>query len=181
MNPEQARQLRDAINNRSHREQGLVQQYDSIKTRRLHFAALPGEPDAANAASDDSNANANTVARAQPPQETQVELVRQLLDGIDGLTVVTLAPHCLQVTYTLTEFTLAGLEKALISQGFRFQNSWYRRLERSLIHFWEETQLRNMRVPQRLIKKSNEVYVKAWEQHPHGDCDETPLELREQR
>ncbi|SMB24008.1 conserved protein of unknown function [Sterolibacterium denitrificans] len=154
MNPEQARKLRDAVRHRSHRDQGLVHQYDSAKTRLLRFDALLAE---------------------------QTEQVRQLLDGIDGLEVVTVAPNCLRVSYNLTEYTLKGLEKALISQGFRFQGSRYRKLERALIHFWEETQLRNMRVPQRLIKKSNEVYVKAWEQHPHGDRDDTPVELREER
>ena len=38
-----------------------------------------------------------------------------------------------------------------------------------------------MRMPQRLIKKSNEIYVKAWEHHAHGDHDDTPLELREDK
>ncbi|MBV2234263.1 MAG: hypothetical protein KUL75_01845 [Sterolibacterium sp.] len=154
MNLEQARKLRDAVRHRSHRHQGLVCQHDSAKTRLLHFDSLLA---------------------------AQTEQVRQLLDGIDGLTVTCVAQNCLQVSYNLTEYTLAGLEKALTSQGFRFQQSWYRSLERALIHFWEETQLRNMRVPQRLIKKSNEVYVKAWEQHPHGDHDDTPRELREER
>lgn len=154
MNPEQARKLRDAVRHRSHRDQGLMRQHDSAKTRILRFDALLAE---------------------------QTEQVRQLLGGIDGLEVVTVAPNCLQVTYNLTEYTLMGLEKALVSQGFSFQDTLYRKLERALIHFWEETQLRNMRVPQRLIKKSNEVYVKAWEQHPHGDHDDTPVELRDER
>jgi hypothetical protein len=50
----------------------------------------------------------------------------------------------------------------------------YSKLMRTVVYFCEETQMRNMRVPERLIKKSHEVYSKAWEHHPHGDHDETP-------
>lgn len=154
MNPERARKLRDEVRHRSHRGQGLARQYGSDKKRLLRLDALRPE---------------------------QTEQVRQLLDGIEGLKVVAIGTGCLEIRYDLTEYTLEGLEKALISQGYSFQDSIYRRVERALIYFWEETQLRNMRVPQRLLKKSNEVYVKAWEQHPHGDHDDTPVELREER
>ncbi len=154
MNPERARLLRDAIRHRSHRDQRLARRYGTDKKRHLRFDNLHPE---------------------------QTEQVRLLLDGIDGLTVSQAKGGGLIVCYNLTEYTLAGLEKALISQGFRFQDSLFRRIERALIHFWEETQLRNMRVPERLLKKSNEVYVKAWEQHPHGDHDDTPVDLREER
>lgn len=154
MNPERARQLRDAVRHRSHRGQGFVRQYGSDKRRWLRFDALHPE---------------------------QAEQVRALLDGIDGLAVLSVGTACLEVRYDLSDYTLAGLENALISQGYCFRHSLYRRIERALIHFWEETQLRNMRMPQRLLKKSNEVYVKAWEHHPHGDHDETPVELREER
>lgn len=155
MNPERARKLRDELRHRSHRHHGLTPQPGSQKQRRLHFDALRPE---------------------------QAEQVRQLLTGIEGLRVDSTDKNdCLVVCYDLTEYTLEGLEKALISQGFHFHNSLYCKLQRALVYFWEETQLRNMRMPQRLIKKSNEVYVKAWEQHPHGDHDDTPAELREER
>ncbi|MBP9714149.1 MAG: hypothetical protein KBD60_10730 [Sterolibacterium sp.] len=156
MNPERARQLRDAIRHRSHRGQGFVRQSGSDKTRWLRFDALHPE---------------------------QTEQVRALLDGIEGLTVLRVNADGLglEVRYDLSDYTLAGLENALASQGYSLRRSLYRRLERALIHFWEETQLRNMRLPQRLLKKSNEVYVKAWEHHPHGDHDDTPADLREER
>ncbi|MBP9218141.1 MAG: hypothetical protein KBD39_05385 [Sterolibacterium sp.] len=154
MNPERARQLRDAIRHRSHRDQKLARRYGTDKKRRLYFDNLHPE---------------------------QTEQVRQLLDGIEGLTVTTTSGRCLVVRYNLTEYTLAGLEKALASQGFRLQDTLLHRWFRALIHFWEDTQLRNLRLPERLLKKSNEVYVKAWEHHPHGDHDETPVELREER
>ena len=70
---------------------------------------------------------------------------------------------------------------ALVRQGFHLDNSMYSKLMRTVVYFCEETQMRNMRVPERLIKKSHEVYSKAWEHHPHGDHDETPPELRQER
>ncbi len=154
MNPERARELRDAVRHRSHRGQGLVRQYGSDKKRLLRFDALHAE---------------------------QAEQVSELLGGIEGLKVTRIKAGCLEIHYDLTEYTLEGLEKTLTSQGFRFRNTLFHKIERALIYFWEETQLRNMGVPQRLIKKSNEVYIKAWEQHPHGDHDDTPVELREER
>ena len=154
MNPELARKLRDEVRNRSHRHHGLAPQFGSGKQRALHFDALRPE---------------------------QVDQVVELLAGIEGLTVTSAAGSCLIVHYDLTEYTLEGLEKALVSQGFQFRNSFYRKIQRAFIYFWEETQLRNMHMPQRLIKKSNEVYVKAWEHHPHGDHDDTPADLREER
>lgn len=85
----------------------------------------------------------------------------------------------LLVTYDLAHYSLLSIEQALAVQGFVLDDSLISRLKRSLTHFCEETQRRNAQSPQRLIKQSNQVYVKAWEHHPHGDHDETPPELRE--
>ncbi len=155
MNPEQARELRDELRHRSHRHQGLVSQPGSRKHRELFFDKQhPG----------------------------QVEQARCLLSGVEGIEVKSTANEfSLSIEYDLTDYTLKGLETALTSQGFHLHDSLYSKLQRALIYFSEETQLNNMRMPQRLIKKSNEVYVKAWEHHPHGDHDDTPADLREER
>ena len=110
----------------------------------------------------------------------QVEQARQLLAGLEGMEVSP-AAHGLKVRYEITDYTLEGIEKALVSQGFQLETSLYSKILRNLVYFCEETQLRNMRMPERLIKKSNEIYVKAWEHHAHGDHDDTPLELREDK
>lgn len=154
MNPERARVLRDELRHRSHRHQGLAPHEGSRKRRELRF--------------DERHSG-------------QAEQAHQLLCGVDALTVTAGSANRLIIEYDLTEYTLAGLEKALASQGFLFDDSLFCKLRRALIHFLEETQLRNMRMPHRLLKKSNEVYVKAWEQHSHGDHDDTPAELREER
>lgn len=85
----------------------------------------------------------------------------------------------LHVTYDLAHYSLRKIEAALEEQGFHLDDTLISRLKRSLTHYCEETRSRNATSPQRLIKQSNQVYVKAWEHHPHGDHDDTPPELRE--
>lgn len=85
----------------------------------------------------------------------------------------------LSVRYELSHHSLRELEACLAEQGFTLDQSWVSRIRRAFAHFCEDTQTRNASSPQRLIKQSNQVYVKAWEHHPHGDHDDTPVELRE--
>lgn len=115
---------------------------------------------------------------ALPPGQTQRALT--LLRGLDGLRVEAVdGRRALVVSYDIFNYTLEGLEEALMQQGFHLDNSLWSKLMRALIRYCEQTQLHTLRSPQRLIKKSNEVYVKAWDHHLHGDHDDTPLELRE--
>lgn len=88
-------------------------------------------------------------------------------------------PDALSVRYELSHHTLRELEAYLAEQGFVLDQTWGARLRRAFANFCEDTQTRNASSPQRLIKQSNQVYVKAWEHHPHGDHDDTPVELRE--
>lgn len=84
-----------------------------------------------------------------------------------------------RVGYSLADYTLREIEDELVDRGYHLDNTLMAKLVRALIHYVEETQLHNMEAPQRLIKKSHEAYIRAWEQHPHGDHDETPPEWRE--
>jgi len=112
----------------------------------------------------------------------QVEQARVLLESWGNIEVAPgLLPNSLSVWYEVTDHTMESLEQALIAQGFHLENTLYCKMIRALVNFCEETQLRNMRQPERLIKKSNEIYSKAWEHHPHGDHDDTPPELRQDR
>lgn len=112
----------------------------------------------------------------------QVEEARQLLSSLEDLELdVGAHDDGLTVRYSIHHYTLQGLETALIRQGFHLDNSVVHQLGRAVIYFCEETQLRNMQQPERLIKKSHEVYSKVWDKHPHGDHDDTPLELREEK
>jgi hypothetical protein len=87
--------------------------------------------------------------------------------------------RAIEVGYNLADYTLAELEGHLVDKGYHLDNTLFSKLMRALIHYSEETQLRNLDAPERLIKKPHEAYVQAWEQHKHGDHDETPPEWRE--
>lgn len=110
----------------------------------------------------------------------QAEKAFELLSGLEALTVQRGArPNTLEVRYEVTDYTFQGLETALEDQGFHLDNTLYTKILRAIAYYCEETQLSNLRSPERLIKNSNEVYVQAWQHHLHGDHDETPPELRE--
>jgi len=103
-----------------------------------------------------------------------------LLSGLDRLSVERgPRPNTIVVRYEVTDYTFQGLETALADQGFHLDNTLYSKILRAIVYYCEDTQLCNLRSPERLIKKSNEVYVKAWSHHLHGDHDETPPELRD--
>lgn len=112
----------------------------------------------------------------------QMEEARLLLSAIPELDVEPgHAEHSLYVGYDIHHHTLQGLETTLIRSGFHLDNSVIHQMGRAVIYFCEETQLRNLQQPERLIKQSHEVYSKVWEQRPHGDHDETPPDLREEK
>jgi len=86
----------------------------------------------------------------------------------------------LGVTYDLQNHTLKELDEHLIDKGYHLDNTLMSKLTRALIYYIEETQLHNLGAPEKRLKRSSqEAYVHAWEQHPHGDHDDTPPEWRE--
>lgn len=84
------------------------------------------------------------------------------------------------VDYELQQHTLQELEAHLEDKGYHLDNTLMSKLTRALIHYVEDTQLHNLGAPElRLKRSSQEAYVKAWEQRPHGDHDDTPPEWRD--
>ncbi|MBS0344967.1 MAG: hypothetical protein JSR69_00775 [Proteobacteria bacterium] len=83
------------------------------------------------------------------------------------------------VHYNVLDYTLERLENALSDGGFHLDRPLLVRLHRALVYYVEETQVHNLRSPERLIKQSHEVYIHAYAAHPHGDHDDTPPELRD--
>jgi hypothetical protein len=116
-------------------------------------------------------------ARMPPGQVGQALESLRMLKGV----VVTRGEReaSLVVRYSIVDYSLEILESLLRDAGFHLDNSLYAKLVRALVYFCEETQRHNLESPERLIKKSNEVYIKVYDQHPHGDHDDTPPELRE--
>jgi hypothetical protein len=111
----------------------------------------------------------------------QLPEAASLLAGLERLTVTEL-PHrrALLIEYDLLDYTMQGLEEGLTEQGFHLDNTLMCKLLRAFAYYIEETQLHNLRAPERLIKTySKEAYAKAWDNHLHGDHDDTPAEWRE--
>jgi hypothetical protein len=152
MNPERARLLRDQERG-LHRPHPLAPQAGTRKHREIRFFRL--KPD-------------------------QVTDAMALLATLPGLEVAPgTQPNGVSVWYEITDYCMEGLEALLTDRGFHLETTLYCKLIRALVSFSEETQRRNLGQPERLLKKSHDVYSKAWEHHPHGDHDDTPPELRE--
>ena len=111
--------------------------------------------------------------------EGQASRARALLEGLEGLTVeVGESPRHLRVHYHICEYTFQGLETALASQGFHFDNSLLTKLKRALAYFCESVQRSNVEANEPDIK-SQQAFMKVYESHLHGDRDETPEEWRD--
>lgn len=131
-----------------------MQPVDMKKQREIHFQALP----------TDQAAQAARLLNRLP----------------DVVATANLAHHCLTVTYKLPAWTLELLEARLLEAGFHLHGALMQRIRRALIHYTESVQQENLHHPEREYK-TKEVYIHAWEQHAHGDHDDTPEELREYR
>jgi hypothetical protein len=119
------------------------------------------------------------VFTSEPPG--QAEHAFALLSGVDGMEVQRLDdPNCLRVTYSLLDYSLENLEQALEKQGFRLDDSTLNQIGRKLIYYREEVEYHNLSVRERPTKtREREVFIKAYENHLHGDHDDTPPELRD--
>lgn len=110
----------------------------------------------------------------------QAERARALLDGLDDIRADMHVERSftLIVQYNVRHYTLQGLEKALELQGFHLDNSLMQKLRRALIHFCEQVQRENLAI-NAPDAKSQQIFARVYEQHLHGDKDETPEEWRE--
>lgn len=115
---------------------------------------------------------------ASPPG--QVESAFAVLSKVERLTVERGDdPLTLTLSYSVLEHTLEAIEEVMRDTGYHLDNGLYARLVRAVVYFCEETQRHNLLSPERLLKRSNEVYAHVYAQHSHGDRDTTPAELRE--
>ena len=110
----------------------------------------------------------------------QAERARELLHGLDGILATTENEYSctLTVQYNIGSYTLQGLEKALEAQGFHLHNGLLQKIRRALIYFCEQVQRENLTI-NAPDAKSQQVFARVYEQHLHGDRDETPEEWRE--
>ena len=113
----------------------------------------------------------------------QLERAQVLLGGLANLRVDKgLEPNSLRISYSLRDFSLEGLEAALKKAGFYFKENLLNKLGKQLIYYCEEVQYHNLSTPEHLTKSNTPViFAKLYENHPHGDHDDTPKELRENK
>jgi len=113
--------------------------------------------------------------------ENQIEQAFLLLSGLDNMQVENgPTSNSLIIRYSVRHYSLEGLEKALIKEGFIFNYGWLRKLKNGFVHYCEDVQYHNLKSHEpRTKNNSQEVFVKAYEHHPHGDHDDTPLDTRE--
>ncbi|MDH2916482.1 MAG: hypothetical protein PXX77_06340 [Gallionella sp.] len=113
----------------------------------------------------------------------QLDQAFLLLSGLDNLQVENgPALNSLIIRYSVEHYSLEGLEKALIKEGFSFNYGFFGRLKNGLIHYCEDVQYHNLKTPEpRTKNNSQEVFVKAYGHRPHGDHDDTPLDTRESK
>ena len=111
----------------------------------------------------------------------QLERAQALLGGLANLQIEKgPEPNSLRISYSLRDYSLEGLEAALKKTGFCFKESLLNKLGKQLIYYCEEVQYHNLSTPEHLTKGNTpEIFAKLYENHPHGDHDDTPKELRE--
>ena len=89
-------------------------------------------------------------------------------------------PNSLLIRYSVQDYSLEALEKALTREGFRLEYRLVDKIRKHLIHYCEDVQYHNLKTPEpRTKNNAQEIFVKAYELHPHGNYDDTPKDLRE--
>lgn len=111
----------------------------------------------------------------------QLERAHALLTGLEDLRVEKgEEPDSLRISYSLRDYSLERLEAALKNAGFSFRENLLDKLGKRFIYYSEEVQYHNLNTPEHLTKSNTPViFAKLYENHPHGDHDDTPKELRE--
>lgn len=111
----------------------------------------------------------------------QLEQAYLLLSGLENFHVERGAQsNSLLIRYSVQHYSLEALEKALVREGFRLRESLLDKVRKPLIHYCEDVQYHNLKTPEpRTKNNSQEIFVKAYDHHPHGNHDDTPKELRE--
>jgi hypothetical protein len=112
---------------------------------------------------------------------SQLFAAYMLLVGLDDFHVeMGPYPNTLLIRYSIQHYSLEALEKALTREGFRLEYRLVDKLKKVLVHYCEDVQYHNLKTPEpRTKNNAQEIFVKAYEMHPHGNHDDTPKELRE--
>ncbi len=115
----------------------------------------------------------------EPAQQLEQALL--ILGGLSKFSVEKgPVPNSVRIRYSVENYSLEGLEKALIKEGFSFKHSFFGKLKQTLIHYCEDVQYHNLKSPEpRTKNNSQEVFVKAYENHSHGGVEGAAKDQRE--
>ena len=111
----------------------------------------------------------------------EVEQAYLLLSSMEKLKVEKGAQtNSLIIHYSLENYTHEGLENALLKDGFHFKESFFDKIHKHLVHYCEDVQYHNLSTPEHATKKNESgVFANVYDNHPHGNHDDTPKDLRE--
>jgi hypothetical protein len=112
---------------------------------------------------------------------SQLFAAYMLLIGLDDFYVeMGPYPNTLLIRYSIQHYSLEALEIALAREGFHLEYRLLDRIKNAVVHYCEDVQYHNLKTPEpRTKNNAQEIFVKAYELHPHGNHDDTPKELRE--
>lgn len=119
------------------------------------------------------------VFSAEPPG--QVERASPFLSGLPGCKVEPCsAANALRVSYNLRDHTLEELENRLAEEGLHLDHGLLHSIGRQVTYYCEDTVRHNLDIPAYPTKQNErEVFVRAYDQEPHGDRDDVLPELRD--
>lgn len=118
-----------------------------------------------------------TFSSEHPDDAARAQL---LLIGLPDLTVEQTAPCVLKVSYNLHNYTLEGIEAAMVEEGFRLDHSLLHSIGRKVIYYCEDTTCHNLDIPVHPTKMNQQtVFSSAYEHQHHADNDDIPTELRD--
>lgn len=113
--------------------------------------------------------------------EHQVDQALSILGGLNKFSVTKgPLPNSLRIHYSIEHYSLEGLEKALVKEGFNFKKTLFGNIKKTLIHYCEDVQYHNLKTPEpRTKNNSQEVFVKAYGNQSHGEIDGAVKDHRE--
>ncbi|GHD65532.1 hypothetical protein [Jeongeupia chitinilytica] len=118
------------------------------------------------------------LALAPGTSAAQAAHAADLLTQLPGVSASLASNACvLRVRYALSTCTLAELEAVLAASHIGLDQRALQKLKRTLAHYADDVERDNLDLPEHNVK-TRDVYARVWDQHPHGDHDDTPDELR---
>lgn len=120
--------------------------------------------------------------RSFNPEENQALSAMRMLADMDGIVYLNMVhSQCLIVHYDLYHLTLAEIEQLLKGVGFHLDNNLMAKLKRALYGYTEETERANMGIDNSQLQTTRQVFIRHYQNRPHGCRDQRPHHWRHYR